>query len=151
MFSQTDVATTALVVSPIALLIATGQLIQQIFGTAEGYRRCQESIIGPWAHFRHRRFRFSELRMETQFMTPSFFLSEITNSKSTRRASDPAVVSGKWRKWHKWLRFELKSLGRDLRPGEILRVDEANGFIPKLDFSYNGALAGWLAVDAVET
>ena len=96
LFTEADVATTALVVSLIALLVASGQLTQQIFGTAEGYRRCQESVIGPWAHFKHRRFRFSELRMETQFMTPKIFLSELTDLKSTRRASDPVVVSSGW-------------------------------------------------------
>ena len=146
LFTEADVATTALVVSLIALLVASGQLTQQIFGTAEGYRRCQESVVGPWAHFKHRRFRFSELRMETQFMTPKIFLSELTDLKSTHKASDPAVVSSGWWRWYQWSRFELKSVGRDLRPGEVLRVDQAHGLIPKSDSSHSGAQAGWLSL-----
>ena len=71
MSTETSVATVALIVSLIALFIAVGQLLQQIFGTAEGYRRCQYSIVGPWSELRHRRIRWAELRMETQFKTPS--------------------------------------------------------------------------------
>ena len=41
----------ALIVALLALVIALGQLIQQIFGTADGYRRCQSSTIGSWAKY----------------------------------------------------------------------------------------------------
>ena len=74
MSTEGNVATIALIVSLIALLIALLQLLQQIFGTAQEYRRCQESIIGPWSGLRQRKFRLSELRMETQFRTPEIFL-----------------------------------------------------------------------------
>lgn len=33
-------------VALLALVIALGQLAQQVFGTAAGYRRCQHSVIG---------------------------------------------------------------------------------------------------------
>ena len=69
MGAETSFAGIALVVSLIALIITLAQLLQQMFGTAERYRRCQESIIGPWARLRHREVRWSELRMETQFVT----------------------------------------------------------------------------------
>lgn len=36
----------ALIVALLALIIALGQLLQQIFGTADGYRRCQQVVIG---------------------------------------------------------------------------------------------------------
>jgi hypothetical protein len=45
--SGTDnIAITALVVSLIALVTTVGQLLQQYFVTADGYRRCQSSVIG---------------------------------------------------------------------------------------------------------
>lgn len=91
MSTETSVATIALVVSLIALFIAVGQLLQQIFGTAEGYRRCQESIVGPWSKLRHRKIRWTELRMETQFMTPALTL-----------AAHPAITVGK----HHYHRFD---------------------------------------------
>ena len=81
MGAETSIASVALVVSLVALFVTLAQLLQQIFGTAEGYRRCQESIIGPWARLRRRRIRVAELRMETQFETPdfSFITLEVKN------------------------------------------------------------------------
>jgi hypothetical protein len=54
---EVSVATAALVIAIVALLIAFSQLVQQLFGTADGYRRCQSSVIGDWSqlvklHFR---------------------------------------------------------------------------------------------------
>jgi hypothetical protein len=68
------IATFALIVSLIARFITLIQLLQQIFGTTDGYRRCQASIIGPWAKTRKRRFHWSELRIDTEFMTPQILL-----------------------------------------------------------------------------
>ncbi|KAL9617982.1 MAG: hypothetical protein Q9160_007287 [Pyrenula sp. 1 TL-2023] len=65
-----QVAVTALVVSLVALIIAVGQWVQQWFFTAEGYRRCAESVMGPWSKLRHRRRNFSELRLEVEYETP---------------------------------------------------------------------------------
>ena len=66
------VAIVALLVSLIALLIALIQLIQAIAGTAEGFRRCAESVIGPWVQLRRRVLNVSELRLEVQYATPHF-------------------------------------------------------------------------------
>lgn len=47
MASDASVALTALIiVGLVALTVATGQFMQQIFGTADGYRRCQRAVIG---------------------------------------------------------------------------------------------------------
>ena len=50
------------------------QVLAQLFATADGYRRCQESVMGPWAKLTRRRFRWSEMRFETRYTTPRFGL-----------------------------------------------------------------------------
>jgi hypothetical protein len=67
----------ALIVALLALIIALGQLVQQIFGTADGYRRCQESVIGPWSKYTKLRWRWSQFRFETKFATPDIRLMNI--------------------------------------------------------------------------
>lgn len=68
--SEVALSTTALVIALIALVITTAQLLQQIFATAEGYRRCQPSVLGPWAKRTRRKFRWSQFRYEVFFTTP---------------------------------------------------------------------------------
>ena len=52
MDNESKLALAALIIGLSALLITTSQLLQQIFGTAEGYRRCQSSVVGPWSRRR---------------------------------------------------------------------------------------------------
>ena len=59
MVSETDVATAALAIAISALVIASGQLIAQLFSTADGYRRCQPSVIGDWYKLVELKFRWS--------------------------------------------------------------------------------------------
>ena len=54
--SSLVVAFVALAVSLIAMLVALGQLAGQLLGTAEGYRRCNYSVIGGWAAYTHRKW-----------------------------------------------------------------------------------------------
>ncbi|KAL9625344.1 MAG: hypothetical protein Q9160_000407 [Pyrenula sp. 1 TL-2023] len=70
-----NLSITALVVSLIALFIALLQLSQSFLGTAEGYRRCAESVIGAWHKLRHRHWRWSEFRFETQYVTPQILVT----------------------------------------------------------------------------
>lgn len=67
----------ALLVSLIALVVAFLQLCQQYFATADGYRNCAESVIGPWHRTRRRRFVPSEFRFETIYDAPLIRLSSI--------------------------------------------------------------------------
>ena len=46
---EVNVAIAALVIAAVAFIIAVGQLVQALFGTADGYRRCGRSVIGEWA------------------------------------------------------------------------------------------------------
>lgn len=68
------VSTAALVVAFVALFTTMSQVIAQLFATADGYRRCQDSVMGPWAKLTRRRFRWSEMRYETRYTTPRFGL-----------------------------------------------------------------------------
>ena len=70
MTTEDSTAIVAVVIACIAFFVTTAQLLQALFGTAEGYRRCQPSVIGLWASKTRRRFRWSEFRFETLFSTP---------------------------------------------------------------------------------
>lgn len=76
MAREADIALAALVIGLVALLIATGQLVQQIFSTADGYRRCQASVIGPWSKRTRRVWHWGQFRFETKFTTPEIVLVE---------------------------------------------------------------------------
>lgn len=68
------VSTVALIVALVALFTTMSQVVAQLFATADGYRRCQDSVMGPWAKRTRRRFRWSEMRYETRYTTPRFGL-----------------------------------------------------------------------------
>jgi hypothetical protein len=54
--SEVTVAVAALVIAFSALVIACGQLLQQLFNTADGLRRCRKSVIGGWSQLVQLRF-----------------------------------------------------------------------------------------------
>lgn len=66
----------ALAVALVALIVALGQILGQYFATAEGYRRCQASVMGPWARKTRMQWRWSQFRFETFFTTPEFVLRD---------------------------------------------------------------------------
>ncbi|KAL9105277.1 MAG: hypothetical protein Q9227_009516 [Pyrenula ochraceoflavens] len=43
-------------------------------GTAEGYRRCKEEVIGPWAARTYRKWHWYEFRYETRYTVPDIDL-----------------------------------------------------------------------------
>ena len=77
MVNDTIISTIALAVSLVALITTVSQVLGQFLATADGYRRCQASVMGGWAKMTHRRFRWSEMRFETLYTTPRFGLSEM--------------------------------------------------------------------------
>lgn len=85
---DTNVAVVALLVSLVALIISVAQLLQQIFGAAEGYRQCNPSIIGPWSSTRRRVFHLRELRLETVFETPEFTMTSNIASSAPPNVED---------------------------------------------------------------
>ena len=76
---QDNTALAAIIIAIIAFFVTTGQLLQQIFGTAVGYRHCQSSVIGDWATLTRRKWRWSEFRFETRFTTPNIRLFEVAD------------------------------------------------------------------------
>ncbi|RFU34311.1 hypothetical protein B7463_g1989, partial [Scytalidium lignicola] len=72
-----SVSLTALLISLVALLATVGQLLQQYYATADGLRRCQPSVMGLWARRTKLRFRWTEFRFETIFVTPRIIYGPI--------------------------------------------------------------------------
>ncbi|KAI4188888.1 MAG: hypothetical protein L6R41_001859 [Letrouitia leprolyta] len=71
---QVQLGAAALAIALTALAIAVAQLLGQLFATADGYRRCQPSVMGTWAKHTKLRWRWSQMRFETLFTTPEIFL-----------------------------------------------------------------------------
>jgi hypothetical protein len=69
-----NIAIVALLVSLVALLVTATQLLLQLFNSADGYRRCSASVIDVWHKKRRRRWKWSEFRFETQYVTPQIVL-----------------------------------------------------------------------------
>ena len=66
----TSISATALAIALVALVIAVFQFLQQYISTAEGYRRCEASVIGLWNKFVEWHFHFRELRYEITYQSP---------------------------------------------------------------------------------
>jgi hypothetical protein len=73
--ADTNLAAAALAIALVALFTALGQLLQQYLATADGYRRCQKSVMGEYAKKTRLRWRWSEFRFETLYATPQIFLT----------------------------------------------------------------------------
>lgn len=73
---ELNVALVALVISLIALVVTTVQLLTQLFGTADGTRRCSTSVLGEWGKLTRWHWRWSEGRFETIYTVPEILLGE---------------------------------------------------------------------------
>ena len=84
--AEKNLASAALAVALAALAIAITQLLGQMFATADGYRRCQSSVMGAWAQYTRLRWKWTEMRFETLFTTPEIFLLPyIPNMQATSK------------------------------------------------------------------
>ena len=108
MDNQDQLTLVALAISLTALVVSFSQLLQQILGTAEGYRRFKKEIIGPWAWRAHRRWIWYEFRFETTYITPEIDLTTIAQTDHEKRATDKRARPGEW----------CHLVGRDL-PDEV--------------------------------
>ena len=86
--SDNNLAITALAVALAALTVALGQILGQYFATADGYRRCQASVMGPLADKTRLRWRWSQFRFETFFTTPTIVMLDYT-----KRGDLPGLAS----------------------------------------------------------
>jgi hypothetical protein len=80
-----SVALTALLVSLVALITTVGQLLQQYFATADGYRRCQASVMGLWSRKTRLRWRWTEFRFETVFVIPRITYGPLHGDVGTQK------------------------------------------------------------------
>lgn len=85
---DTNVAVAAIAIALCALIISSAQLLGQYFATAEGYRRCQPSVMGPWAKRTRLRWRWGQLRFETLFTTPQIFLAAFHIDRNQQRIAN---------------------------------------------------------------
>ncbi|KAL9070462.1 MAG: hypothetical protein Q9161_004886 [Pseudevernia consocians] len=88
MASDTTISIIALAVALVALVTTISQVLGQFLATADGYRRCQSSVMGGWARLTHRKFRWSEMRFETLYTTPQFGLFPYMPGQSVSRETD---------------------------------------------------------------
>jgi hypothetical protein len=72
---EVNLASAALAIALVALLTALGQLLGQYFSTADGFRKCQASVMGKYASKTRRVWRWREFRFETLYVIPEIFLS----------------------------------------------------------------------------
>ncbi|TVY43401.1 hypothetical protein LOCC1_G004571 [Lachnellula occidentalis] len=80
--ADVSIAATALAIALVAFVTALGQLLQQYFATADGYRRCQRSVMGEWASRTRLRWRWREFRFETLYSTPEIFMTSSGRDRS---------------------------------------------------------------------
>lgn len=73
----------ALAVSLIALVYSTAALLGQYLATADGYRRCQPSVMGSWAKLTRLRWRWTQFRFETLFVVPEIVITRRTSINAT--------------------------------------------------------------------
>ena len=85
---------TALIVSLVALITTVLQVLQQYFSSAEGYRRCADSVMGMWAEGTHRKLVAREFRVEVVFETPVIFVAPPDNKKGPIPARAIHYVDG---------------------------------------------------------
>lgn len=75
--SDTNLLASALAFALAALIIEVAQLLGQYFVPADGYRRCQASVMCAWAQHTRLRWRWSQFRYETRFATPEILLLQV--------------------------------------------------------------------------
>lgn len=92
---DTNIALAAIVIALCAMLISSGQLLGQYFATAEGYRRCQPSVMGLWAKRTRLRWRWRQFRFETLFTVPEIFITEFHIDQNQQRSMEAISTDDK--------------------------------------------------------
>ncbi|KAI0137106.1 hypothetical protein BJ170DRAFT_44056 [Xylariales sp. AK1849] len=75
------VAIVALIIAVIAFVATVIQLAQSIIATARGLPNCDERVMGKWASFSSRKFKWWQLRLEVDFEAPVIFLAATDNTR----------------------------------------------------------------------
>ncbi len=94
--AETYLALTALILALCSLVVTTGQLLGQYFATADGLRRCQPSVMGPWAKRTRLRWRWSQFRFEILFTTPDIYLEPFVIRNQYNHGTYEPIRLGLW-------------------------------------------------------
>jgi len=84
----------ALVVSLVALIGTTAQVLQQYYASATGFANCGENVMGLWWQTTKRIFLPTEWRFEVQFEAPVIFVCPPENTKGPVKGQPIHFVSG---------------------------------------------------------
>lgn len=115
-----NLTASALAVALVALIIATAQLLGQYFATADGYRRCQPSVMGAWGKHTRLRWRWSQFRFETVFTTPEIMLLPL--ERPEERSNSHKLEHNRSLKWI--ASPETPTPACPTWQGNLLRVEE---------------------------
>ncbi|TQN67768.1 hypothetical protein CSHISOI_07680 [Colletotrichum shisoi] len=117
------VAIVALVISVFAFIIAIFQALQQYYASATGYSSCTQKVMGDWAQFTRRRFRWDEFRFEVEFEVPVIFVAPPTNHRGPLgKHNDKEITymtgtSDSYKKTFTWDQQQYDQVDRGLRAG----------------------------------
>ncbi|KAK1573326.1 uncharacterized protein LY79DRAFT_525995 [Colletotrichum navitas] len=117
------VAAVALVISILAFIIAMLQALQQYYSSAKGYSSCTPKVMGDWAQFTHRRFRWYEFRFEVEFEVPIIFVAPPTNTSGPlglhkdKEITYMTGTSESYKKTFTWNQQQYDKIDRSLRSG----------------------------------
>jgi hypothetical protein len=92
--SQNVLALAALIILLVALFTTILQALQQYFSSANGYRKCAESVMGLWAKRTHRKLRLREFRIEVVYETPVIFPAHPNNKDSPLHGKEIHYIDG---------------------------------------------------------
>ncbi|KAK2056980.1 hypothetical protein LY76DRAFT_121581 [Colletotrichum caudatum] len=117
------VAAVALIISILAFIIAMLQALQQYYSSAKGYSSCTPKVVGDWAQFTHRRFRWYEFRFEVEFEVPVIFVAPPTNPRGPLGLHDDKEItymtgtSDSYKKTFTWNQQQYDKIDQSLRAG----------------------------------
>ncbi|KZL82590.1 modin [Colletotrichum incanum] len=117
------VAIVALIISVFAFIIAIFQALQQYYASATGYSSCTPKVMGDWAQFTRRRFRWYEFRFEVEFEVPVIFVAPPTNHRGplglheNKEITYMTGTSQSYKKTFTWDQQQYDQIDKSLRAG----------------------------------
>lgn len=121
--SELYIAIVALLISILAFVIAIFQALQQYYASATGYSSCTSKVMGDWARFTHRRFKWYEFRFEVEFEIPVIFVASPTNLRGplgVHQDKEITYMTGtteSYKKTHTWDQQQYDQINKSLRAG----------------------------------
>jgi hypothetical protein len=126
------VAVTALVISLVALLATFGQVLQQYFATADGYRRCQPSVMGLWGKKTELRWRWREFRFETIYYVPSLSVDLLRHQYVEKDSKALRSQHGISTAWHaEWIYNREGPVQSKSKAPDCNRTYVVSGYVKK--------------------